>query len=158
MLFLKINDKKIMELGENLIAPFNPDFLTPNGYDLSINEVQIGEKIFKLNEGDIKIPPNTFFRVMTREKVKIPDDMIAELWLRSTYARKGVQATFGLVDAGFEGTLALSLFNSSDKTIIIKKDEKPTVCQIVFEKISGPSDTSYDKRSGNYQNQSTFRS
>ena len=154
---MKIIDKTIAEMGDNLISPFNPDFVTPNGYDLSIKEVEINEKIHEFGKEDIVIPPKTFFRIMTMEKLIMPDDMIAELWLRSTYARKGVQATFGLVDAGFSGALALSLYNASDSSLVIRKDDKPTVCQIVFERLSEVPEKTYAKRSGNYQDQKTFK-
>ena len=154
---MKIIDKNITHMGKDLIEPFNPDFVTPNGYDLSIKEVEIDDHVVEFGKEDIAIPAKTFFRVMTREKIKMPSDMIGELWLRSTYARKGIQATFGLVDAGFMGTLALSLYNASKKPFVIGKDEKPTVCQIVFEKLSEVPERTYAKRSGNYQNQETLK-
>ena len=153
---MKLIDKDILNFGESLIEPFNHDFVTPNGYDLSIEEVEINGKIFNLDNRDIPVPAKTFFRVMTRETVNLPESMVAQLWLRSTYARNGIQSTFGFVDAGFRGKLALSLYNTLNRIFLIRGNEKRTVCQIVFENLRENPTKSYEKRTGNYQDQSAL--
>lgn len=145
--------------GKPLVEPFNIEQLTPNGYDLSIEEIQVGEKVFKFSNHDINIMirPLTHFKVMSKETVLLPDDMCASLWLRTTYARKGVMATFGKVDAGYNGKIAMSLFNGSDKGLVFEREmKKNTICQIVFEQLDKVPLKSYKSRSGNYQNQKTL--
>ena len=61
-------------------------------------------------------------------------------------------ATFGKVDAGFDGTLTLASFNSDGDEVSISIGE--TYAQIVFETLSEKAEQAYSERSGNYQNQS----
>lgn len=75
----------------------------------------------------------------------------SQLWIRSSYARKGIMASFGKVDAGFHGTLTLSCFNSNDEPLQIPIGDR--FCQIVFENLASMPSELYDKKSGTYQNQ-----
>ena len=45
-----------LDVGELEIDPFNSENLTPNGYDLTIKEIEI-PNISKVDEGDLIIPP-----------------------------------------------------------------------------------------------------
>jgi len=147
------------EKGKPLVDPFNLEQLTPNGYDLSIEEIQVNGNVFKFGNHDINIVirPLTRFIVMSKENVLLPEDMTASLWLRSSYARKGVVATFGKVDAGYNGKIAMSLFNGSDKDLVFEREmKKKTICQIVFEQLEKKPLKDYSLRSGNYQNQKTL--
>jgi len=133
------------------IEPFNEKNLTPNGYDLSIDEVYIKKTNDHVKEGTATIPPLTWFVISTKEFVKMGPQITSQLWIRSSYARKGVMASFGKVDAGFHGTLTISCFNSNDEPIKIPIGDR--FCQIVFENMSSIPSELYDKKSGNYQNQ-----
>jgi len=97
------------------IEPFIEKNLTPNGYDLSIDEIYIRKKDEHIKEGIAVIPPLTWFAISTKEFVKMGPQITSQLWIRSSYARKGVMVSFGKVDAGFHGTLTISCFNSNDK-------------------------------------------
>ena len=133
------------------IEPFNQKNLTPNGYDLSVDEVYIRKTDQHIKEGVAVIPPMTWFAISTKEFVKMGPKITSQLWIRSSYARKGVMASFGKVDAGFHGTLTISCFNSSDEELGIPIGDR--FCQIVFEHLSSAPSEPYDKKSGNYQNQ-----
>ena len=133
------------------IEPFNEKNLTPNGYDLSIDEIFIRKSDQHIKEGIAKIPPLTWFAISTKEFVKMGQEITSQLWIRSSYARKGVMASFGKVDAGFHGTLTISCFNSNDEPLEIPIGDR--FCQIVFENLSSKPTDPYDKKSGNYQNQ-----
>ena len=136
------------ELG---IEPFNEKNLTPNGYDLSIDEVYIRKTDDHIKEGMAIIPPMTWFAISTKEFVKMGPKITSQLWIRSSYARKGIMASFGKVDAGFHGNLTISCFNSNDESLEIPIGDR--FCQIVFENLSSVPSELYDKKSGNYQNQ-----
>ncbi len=136
------------ELG---IEPFNEKNLTPNGYDLSVDEVYIRKTDDHIKEGMATIPPMTWFAISTKEFVKMGPKITSQLWIRSSYARKGVMASFGKVDAGFHGNLTISCFNSNDEPLEIPIGDR--FCQIVFENLSSVPSELYDKKSGNYQNQ-----
>ena len=133
------------------IEPFNQKNLTPNGYDLSVDEVYIRKTDQHIKEGVAVIPPMTWFAISTKEFVKMGPKITSQLWIRSSYARKGVMASFGKVDAGFHGTLTISCFNSSDEELEVPIGDR--FCQIVFERLSSAPSELYDKKSGNYQNQ-----
>jgi dCTP deaminase len=149
-----LSDRDIEELMEsnNLdINPFNKKNLTPNGYDLSIDEIFIKKNNVSINDGVATIPPLTWFAISTKEFVKMGPQIASQLWIRSSYARKGIMASFGKVDAGFHGTLTISCFNANDEEIEIPIGDR--FCQIVFENLSTIPTELYDKKSGNYQNQ-----
>ena len=149
-----LSDKDIEELMKNKdlgIEPFNEKNLTPNGYDLSIDEIYVKKTGQHIKQGTAKIPPLTWFAISTREFVKMGPQITSQLWIRTSYARKGVMASFGKVDAGFHGTLTISCFNSNDEAIEIPIGDR--FCQIVFEQLSSKPSELYDKKSGNYQNQ-----
>jgi dCTP deaminase len=133
------------------IEPFNKENLTPNGYDLTIDEVYIKKTGQHIREGTVTIPSLTWFAISTKEFVKIGSNISSQLWIRTSYARKGIIASFGKVDAGFHGTLTISCFNSNEDEVEIPIGDR--FCQIVFERLSTQPKALYNERSGTYQNQ-----
>lgn len=148
-----LTDREIVEAivqKELAVEPFERKNLTPNGYDLTVAELLIPEKNLNVKEGVAKIPPKTWFLVSTKEYLKLVN-LCAQLWVRTTFARKGVISSFGKVDAGFEGTLTLSAFNASESEIEIKLGDR--FAQIVFERLGSAPEMFYAQRSGNYMRQ-----
>lgn len=143
--------KKSIELNNLSIDPFVEKNLTPNGYDLSIDEIYIRKTEEYIKKGSAVIPPLTWFAISTKEFVKMGPKITSQLWIRSSYARKGIIASFGKVDAGFHGTLTISCFNSNDEPLEIPIGDR--FCQIVFENMESIPSELYDKKSGKYQNQ-----
>jgi len=137
--------------GELDIENFIEKNLTPNGYDLSIAEIKVGQDGETQNSGDVIIPAGKWFAVSTLEYIKCGPQITTQLWIRTSWARKGIVSSFGKVDAGFEGTLTLSAYNSSDRDVIIPIGQR--FAQIVFERLDAPSEKVYAQRSGNYQGQ-----
>jgi dCTP deaminase len=146
-----VDIKQFMKDEKLDMEPFNEQNLTPNGYDLSIEEIFIKKSNQHIKEGIAIIPAHTWFAISTKEFVKMGSMITSQLWIRSSYARKGVMASFGKVDAGFHGTLTISCFNANDDSLEIPIGDR--FCQIVFEKLETPPSELYDKKSGNYQNQ-----
>ncbi len=138
--------------GSGLLIAENYDAasLTPNGYDLRISAIQIGDED-SLPAEEVQIPPGRWFALSTMEKLKLPGNVTGQLWIRSTYARKGIIASFGKVDAGFVGVLTLTGFNASSRALSLAKGTR--FVQIVFEKMCSSSENGYGERSGNYQGQ-----
>ena len=148
-----LSDEAILsaiDVGEIEIDPFNSDNLTPNGYDLTIKEIEIPNGP-KANEGGLIIPAGKRFAVSTKERIACGSNVCAQLWLRTSWARKGIACSFGKIDSGFDGTLTLLGFNSSDEDVKLRTGE--TFAQMVFEMMTGPASSLYSERSGNYQNQ-----
>lgn len=149
-----LSDTDIMKYVQNEklgIDPFISKNLTPNGYDLSVEEVFIKKIDYHVDKGVAIVPPLTWFAISTKEFVEMGEDITAQLWIRSSYARKGVMASFGKVDAGFHGTLTISCFNATDLDLEIPIGDR--FCQIVFEKLESAPSELYDKKSGNYHKQ-----
>lgn len=137
--------------GELSIEPLLEKSLTPNGYDVSIEEVAIPSAGLKVREGVAHIPALTRFAVSTRETVTLGRHVAAQLWLRTTWARRGVVASFGMIDAGFSGTLTFGAFNASDAVLDVPVGER--FAQVVFLALESPAAATYDQRSGTYQGQ-----
>jgi len=104
-----------MKAGDLAIENFNEKNLTPNGYDLTIAEIKVGQDGNTQTSGYVIIPPGKWFAVSTLEYVRCGPSICTQLWIRTSWARKGIISSFGKVDAGFEGTLTLSAYNSSDR-------------------------------------------
>lgn len=126
---------------------FEEKNMTPNGYDLTVGEIKVNSDSIT---AEATVPGTSRFLVSSREFMNMPDDIIGMIWIRSSYARKGVLGSFGLVDAGFRGNLTLTFYNSSAEPIQIISGDR--IAQIVFIRLESSADQSYSERSGNYQN------
>jgi dCTP deaminase len=135
--------------GEIEIEPFDPDYLTPNGYDVSVDEVVVPAGKGGPRPG--KIPPATRFAVSTRERVRLGRHVAGQIWLRTTWARRGVVASFGMIDAGYSGTLTFGAFNAASESLALPIGER--FAQVVFLTLDSPASETYERRSGTYQGQ-----
>lgn len=97
------------------------------------------------------IKPLTHFMVLTKETVEMPNNIMADLRIKTKWARQGTIGSFGAIDAGFKGKLNLSMFNGKNNFLNIPVDS--TICQILFIKMTNSAKKLYAERSGNYQNQ-----
>ena len=135
--------------GEIEIEPFDPEHLTPNGYDVSVDEVVVPAGRGRPQAG--KIPPATRFAVSTRERVRLGRHVAGQIWLRTTWARRGVVASFGMIDAGFSGTLTFGAFNASSEPLALPIGDR--FAQVVFLTLESRASETYEQRSGTYQGQ-----
>src|SRR5438128_5029496 len=143
--------RQYLAKGEIQIAPYDEAHLTPNGYDVTIEEVLIPSSNIRTTQGDARIPPATRFAVSSRESVGLGRHVAGQLWLRTTWARRGVLAAFGMVDAGFSGTLTFGALNGGSDVLELPIGER--FAQIVFLSLESMSSETYEKRSGTYQGQ-----
>jgi len=137
--------------GELEIVPFSEKGLTPNGYDLSAGSVLVPSTGQMTDKGRAAVPPKSWFVVGTVERVRLGRGLCAQLWLRSSFARKGILATFGKIDAGFDGSLTVSAFNTSECAFDMPLGER--FCQMVVERLDSPAEKAYAERSGRFQHQ-----
>jgi len=143
--------RRYLAKGELRIEPFDEANLTPNGYDVTIEEVLVPSSNVRTSRGVAKVPPMTRFAVSTRESVGLGRHVAGQLWLRTTWARRGVLAAFGMIDAGFSGTLTFGALNVASEVLEVPIGER--FAQIVFLSLESPSSETYEKRSGTYQGQ-----
>ncbi len=151
-----LSDRDIVEAlrtGKIEIKKFSEDCLTPNGYDLRIGEILVPSLGIYITTGKVKIPPLTRFLVGTLEEVHLDERHVAQLWIKSRWARRGVLASFGLVDAGFNGILTIGAFATEEIEISIGDK----FAQICFFELKNPAEKDYSNRSGHYQNQKNIK-
>ncbi len=130
------------------IENFNEKCLTPNGYDLSIHEVYTRSPEGKVTIGTFYLDSGAWCLVSTAEFIEVPHDLCGMLWMRSSFIRKGLVAGFGLVDAGFKGTLTFSVTNVGPERVALPIGER--ICQLSFCTLSTEPRKLY---SGKYQGQ-----
>ena len=133
------------------IDPFREKNLTSNGYDLSVMEVYFKAPEAKVTLGAAYLESGSWCLISTEEYIEIPPDLTAQLWLRTSYIRKGLIGGFGKVDAGFKGTLTISVVNMGPEKVAIPIGDR--ICQICFEELSSIPGKLYAERSGTYQGQ-----
>ena len=144
---------KAMKNGEIGIIEFCEDCLTPNGYDLRIGEIMVPSLDLHVHSGSVKIPRLTHFLVGTVEEIHLSSGYVAQLWIKSRWARRGVLTSFGLVDAGFKGIITIGAFATEE----IELDVGDKFAQVSFFKLLNPAEKDYESRSGHYQNQKNIK-
>lgn len=146
---------RLREKGEIRIEPFREENVTPNGYDVTIAEVAVPSTGFRSSEGKAIVPPQMRFAVSTEEMIALGPGVAAEIWLRTTWARRGVLASFGMIDSGFRGTLTFGAYNASEDDLVLPIGER--FAQVVFHLLDSVSERGYGQRSGHYQGQKGLR-
>jgi dCTP deaminase len=109
--------------------------LSAAGYDVRIRESVI-------------LRPGDFALASTLERFTMPDDLLARVADKSSWARKGLTAQNTVVEPGWEGYLTLELANHGPNTIRIEAGSP--IAQILFELLDEPTEQPY---AGKYQNQ-----
>jgi dCTP deaminase len=111
------------------------DQFQQNGVDLILHDAELTT----LHNG-------SFTLGRTREEVTMPNDLMAFVQLRSTWARKGFMLPPTVIDAGFKGTITLEIasFAPSNALPIGQR-----FAHVIFAKLSTPS----EPYSGKYQGQ-----
>ena len=105
-------------------------------------------------EEGVVIHPGEFVLGTTLETVNIPDDMVARIEGRSSYARLGLipHAAGGFVDAGFEGQITLEIQNLGNVPITIYPEDR--ICQMAVETMTSEAERPYgDKKDSKYMKQ-----
>jgi len=109
--------------------------LSANGYDVRIAEDRI-------------MWPGRFCLASTIEEFRMPDNLMAIVHDKSTWARRGLTVQNTVIEAGWSGFLTLELTLHSFKPVIIWAGSP--IAQIVFHQLDEPTEQPY---SGKYQNQ-----
>ncbi|MGD9963077.1 MAG: dCTP deaminase [Thermoplasmata archaeon] len=133
------------------IGSFTEGNLTPNGYDVTVAEVWMPSSDTSVKKGVARVPGGAWFTIGTLEYLELPSDLVGEIWIRTSWVRKGILSSFGRIDAGFHGNLTFSALNASQKPVEIPIGDR--FAQVVFEELKSPPLKTYRERSGNYQGQ-----
>jgi len=93
--------------------------------------------IVELEKGQFfDLLPGEHILVSSLESVKLPDDLMAVMYPRSSTNRKGISVDqTGIIDSGYEGQLVIPIRNNTQsQTVRLYPGER--FCQIVFEKLT----------------------
>lgn len=93
--------------------------------------------IVELEQGQFfDLLPGEHILVSSLESVKVPDDLMAVMYPRSSTNRKGISVDqTGIIDSGYEGQLVIPIRNNTQhQTVRLYPGER--FCQIVFERLT----------------------
>lgn len=129
-----------LRLGYTFMVP-KAWHMTPRGRE-SLDITHFDKKnqeyfdVIELEQGQyFELLPQEYIIVSTLEKMKVPNDLMAVLYPRSSTNRKGLSLDLtGIVDAGYEGQLVLPIRNNTrSQTVRLYPGER--LCQVVFEEL-----------------------
>ena len=160
-----LSGKKISELvkdGILKIEPFDPKLIQPASYDLRLGPKILASPlssenlgiVIQLTEKDLsyQIQSGQMVGVLSLEKLKVPLEICGRFGIRSTFARRGINAFGGLqLDPGFRGRLTMNLLNVGPEPVTITLHEP--LFTLEFQRLEEPADVEY---SGPYQDQDDF--
>ena len=164
---MKLNNEELREEVENGLVENFVDLekqLTPNGFDLTVDEVYAFEEAGQLDftneereipdaekleasDGYWDLGPGCY-KIKANEVVDLPSDVIGFAYPRSSLLRMGCTIENGVWDAGYRGKSEFLLIVENTGGVRIKEDAR--VNHIVFERIS-ETDNTYR---GRYQEES----
>lgn len=153
-----------------VIKPFLRDMVRENGIDFRLsNEIVRHKNMPKSfvydpsNEKSIRnafttskktsrmiLEPKEQVLLSTYEHLTMPDDLVAFVELRSTWARNGLSMPPTIIDAGFKGTITLEVINNAPFKMLLKP--KYPFAHIIFIKatsrIKNPYSGTYFEQRG----------
>jgi len=160
--------KAYIEKGWLVVDPLDEGQIRENGVDLRIGkeyarfkevdrplDVTNAENVDdyyergSMDEEGIVIRPYEHVLLHTLEYVKMPEDLVALVNLKSTLARLGLYIPPTVVDAGFEGQIVIEIIGSSFPVRL-----RPGIpfIHFVLVRLDSPVEKGYSKR-GHYQGQ-----
>lgn len=119
------------------ITPIVPEQFQQNGVDFILEDVEGHPAEF----GHC-----SFVLGVTRETIVMPNDLMAFVELRSSWARRGIMLPPTIIDAGFKGQITLEICSFATA---LKVPYGERFAHLIFAKLTNPS-TPYE---GKYQGQ-----
>ena len=92
--------------------------------------------------------PGQFALTSTLESFIMPDDLLAQVCDKSSWARRGLAVQNTIIEPGWRGYLTLELTNHGHHPIYLRAGTP--IAQIIFMQLDQPTDMPY---SGKYQDQ-----
>ncbi len=133
----------LLQSGELQIDPLAPDAIQPGSVDCRLGRhfltvdgdapisIDAPVRYHETESDHMMIPPGQFLLATTMEWIKLPPNLSAFVEGRSSIGRIGLFIqNAGWVDAGFEGSITLELFNAN--TVPIQLTAGRRICQLVF--------------------------
>ena len=150
-----VDIRRLISEGRLVIEPLCEECIRENGVDL-----RFSGHIAVYSSGDVFIPgesdPEHLYRDMdvdryvinpgehiifsTIEYIKMPEDHIGLINIRSSYARLGLIIPPTVVDAGYEGSLTVGLYSSRVPVLLRRGDR---VLHLLIDRLESPSSRPY---------------
>jgi len=104
-----------------------------------------------MKRSTIKIPPNSFVLARSLEYFRIPRDVLAICFGKSTYARCGVIVNVTPLEPEWEGFVTISISNTAPLPVTLYANEG--IAQVLFLGADEICRVSYADKKGKYQAQ-----
>lgn len=95
--------------------------------------------------------PNEFLVVTTIETFHLPPDVMAQIFIKSSLAAKGIFLSAAAGDPGFHGVYRIAIANLGDRPVVLYPGEG--IVSMVFHRLEATAQTPYN---GNYQGKVTM--
>lgn len=129
-------DRKVKEdEAEKLIASYG---LSDHGYDMRLGELKAyihGDMVDEVYKpSNYVLPGRSRALLSTLEYIRVPQHLVAHIYPKSTYARKGLLFTLAAIDAGWEGNLTIAVYNPNHGPITLYGGQG--IIQVQFQRVS----------------------
>ena len=146
---------KSLCLNNALANPFDETLVNPASIDLRVGDMFCSENLDSFQNPSAKLwndarPLGDGYLLKwgqtilldTIEYVRIPNHLMAEMWLKSSAGRNGLDIYKACyIDPGFEGTLTFRLTNESKRPDLVKPGQR--LVQMVLREMSKVPDRPY---------------
>lgn len=138
------------------ISPFSTEQINPASYDVTLGSHWVcpTRDPEEIEAQSIVLFPGEVILATTREYLKMPRDVVADLKLKSTLGRLFLNHSLsGWIDCNFQGQVTLELQNLGPYPRQLSAGMR--IAQLVFMSMESPPEVAYgEKGKGNYQGQS----
>ncbi|HSY20251.1 MAG TPA: hypothetical protein VK815_18040 [Candidatus Acidoferrales bacterium] len=125
-----------------IVDGFEKGCLQSTSYDFRIGKKAVvggqGCEV-DLESKPLVIDPGSYAGVISYEKVKLPNNVFAQIGSKRKFSYDGlILLTGSVIDPGYEGYLLFGLYNASTKKVVLPKGTK--ICNVIFTRL--PRDVS----------------
>ena len=150
----KFIEDRIINL--DMVTPYNEAQLSPASYDIALGgayrmPVSNNNWSEEIKFNNMRMLPGRFYLFHSLETIKLPDDIAAMLFMKSTYCRKGIEHLHACwIDPGFYGQITFEFTNCWPEPVRLEAGE--IVAQLAFCMVATTCSRTY-KTGHHYQGQ-----
>jgi dCTP deaminase len=136
---------KITPFDKKSVGPASIDLTLDNKFrvfrnvnaNITVNEDFDYKSVSSVVEGSIMLKPGAFVHGITKEKIKLPDNLCGILTGRSTFASMGIliHATASFIQPGVNNKQVFEIKNISNNTLMLEEGTK--IGQLVLMQTKG---------------------
>ncbi len=119
--------------------------------DVTLDPKAYSDSVLEHRTGTVILPPRSFVLARSLEYFRIPREVIALCFGKSTYARCGVILNVTPLEPEWEGHITMSISNTSPFPVVLHPNEG--IAQVVFIESDDICRVSYSDKKGKYQAQ-----